>query len=377
MTLTSSLPNMASIFRNGISIQSFSLNSKVQLNVNFNANVLNTQYQVRGIHLQGGNVGAGTKITISNDSQFFIRGYASSGISLMGAFPEKSEIHIYDNDFDCATAIGDDTRTYGIESNGDKNHLHIYGNRFSPTNGSNITYSIWLQSSVGIDNEVSDNKFYPSANVGAFEFLFLSDFQNAKVCSNIGGSIGVSRGFEFWGTNAGLDFTGNEISATGIAVDVFSGSLVGPQSHKGNKWYPVIVPAPPLTLTFRSVNHALCQTPGLAPFNKFTVHSNQSIWNDIDLAYDFFSEYHPENVDPDQMNEFFEIQAGTPASACVDRFNTPSEENSLENSISNNLIPTSSDNPALAWNAKSYLYRKLTLHPYYWTFCKTRKMHKE
>jgi len=367
--LTTALPNQANIFRNGISILSFALNAQVLLTVSFNANVPGTNYRVRGVNLKGGNVGAGTQITI-HKSNFYLRTYDSSGIFLDGFFPETGQIDIFDNDFDCASFTGNVNFTHGIKSNGKKNELHIFGNRFNTTSNGNITYDILMQFSDGINNEVSNNRYYPDPSIG-YTFLWLNDFQNTKVCSNIGGSLGASMGYSFWGTNTGLVFTSNETYATGEGLVIFTNALTGPQFHEGNKWYSVEIdaPCPPpfpgiCSYTVRSVSHARCQTPGLASLNKFTVHTDQSIWNSNTNSFDFFSEFHPENIDPDQMDEFFGIdEDGSPSNACIDRFNVPGGDDELERKIADELLPVSVEDPALGWNAKSFLYKKLMRHP--------------
>ena len=154
--------------------------------------------------------------------------------------------------------------------------------------------------------------------------------------------------------------------ATGAGVDIFSNALITPQSHKGNKWYPLYAPCPPpyenFPCIYRSTYHARCQTATMADDNKFTVHTNQSVWNGNSNTYDFFSEYHPENIEPDVMDEFFKTQPGSPSTGCSVQFNEPGG-GELDKTIANGLLQVPAANPSMGWIARSYLYKKLKEAP--------------
>jgi hypothetical protein len=220
--------------RNGVSINAFAAGSYTRINVGVNANMLTVDNLIRGVYLKGGNVGAGSQITIL-DGRFFLRTKNSSyGITLDGFFPSSSQTNIYNNDFELTSSI---STAYGINSMGTKNDFHIYGNRFSPNLSGGVFRAIELIGSDGINNEVSDNRFFPSPNLSDAGFLSVANFDNLKICSNILSSTGTTSGFYFFDTNAGTDFTGNKIYAMGNNL-ILLNSLIGPQSHKGNEWHP-------------------------------------------------------------------------------------------------------------------------------------------
>ncbi len=356
MTINTDIPAIAyPNYRTGVYIGAFGLNSNVNLNFGLQADLQGTTTPVNGIHLKGGNVGAGTRISIYQ-SGFSIFAFGSSGVFLDGAFPAGCETHIFANRFNCSAP--NNGITNGLRSEGEKNNLNIYSNTFDNFSGKGSTYGIYLEFSTGTDNYIGDNVF----DFAPGELLWLNNFQNATICSNQASSLDYSRGFEFWGTNTGTDFLNNKVYATGVAVDIFTNSLIGPQSHKGNEWHPVIVSAPPFTITFRAAFHARCQTADWAGFSKFTVHTNQSIWNDNSNTYDFFSKYHPENIQPDLMDEFFGTQPGTPSSGCSIQLNEPGG-GELDKTIADGLLQVPAANPSMGWIARSYLYKKLKENP--------------
>ncbi len=367
INLNTSLPDIANIFRNGIYIGGFGLHADVRLDISFSAIVPNTQYQVRGIHLNGGtgNVGAGTHIMIS-ESNFSFRAYASTGIYINNMFPESSDIQIFNNKFDCATYVGTNTYGNGIEAKGEMNNLHIYGNQFNTGAYASVSNGIYLQGSDGVNNQVTDNRFYPDPNTIAFEFLWLNDFQNTKICSNIGGSLGASRGYDFWGTNTGTDFAGNEIYAMGEGLEIFNNSLIGPQNNQGNKWFPINFPG----LIYRSVHHAIA-LPGADPaLSKFLVHTPQSVFSTLPGGigyYSYFSAYHPENVTPDITNDFFAVDpAGLPSTACITRLTDAGNADGLDLLIAADQFPGSiAPQPYQGWIGKRFLYGKLHRYPDY------------
>ena len=346
-------------YRTGVYIDAFGLNSTVILDFNFSADLESTNTPVRGVHLKGGNVGAGTNISIVQSS-FSIHAKSSAGIFLDGSFPASSETHIFANSF----ATGNDgggAFSYGVHMVGNKNNLNIYGNYFTGNGYTN--YAIWGQSSNGINNYISDNYLegYLSTSGDYFSFGFgFINFQNATICSNTN-YFGSNNAFIFLGTDPGIDFRENKVYATAVALRIEPNSLIGPQAHNGNEWHPIVVSDPPFTITFRAAYHALCQ-PESADDNKFTVHTNQSIWNDVTSSYDFFSKFHPENIEPDIMDEFFAIQSGTPSSACITLL-SESGDNELDKTIADGLLQIPSANPSMDWITKSYLYKKMKANP--------------
>jgi len=362
--VTSSISSNPALYRTGIYINKFSLNSTVRIKeVGFVADMGGTQNLVRGIHLKGGNVGAGTKISISQNP-FNIRSLASDCIFLEGDFPATSETHIFGNNRFTPGSVAFDIST-GIHIDGNMNNLDISGNHFTGGNGvANI--AIKVVGSSGVNNFISDNQI--EGGLFFAKGIYVDGFQSTTFCSNTD-NFGSNTAFEFWNTNTGTIFTENKLYANGI--DIRANSLIGVQPHMGNEWHPFFVGS----ATFRANKHAICRTPGLAASNKFTVHTNQSIWIDDPNGsyYDFFSPFYPENIDPaDPIFDFFGMQNSTPASGCS-QLNDP--DNGLDKDIADGLLPILVDNPSMAWITKGYLYKKLkgnlslaSSYPSYLTF---------
>jgi hypothetical protein len=342
-------------YRAGVYLGGFALNANVDIDINVNADLTGTTTFIRGVSLKGGNVGAGTSISIFQ-SNFSIRSFVGFGIYMEGMFPETSETNIYNNDFFCSSP---EITAHGIFSEGgDISNLYIYGNRFGSIPVNDYANGITLLYSSGIENNVADN----SEEYGPDSFCNLTTFQNTTVCQNVITSTGVGVAFNFGGTNTGTDFVNNIINGFNVGVDIGQNSLMGPQPHKGNEWHPIIFQFPLGTFTYRSSVNARCQTASLVDVNKFTVHTNQSIWNSNTNTYDFFSEFHPETIIPDVNDEFFGIQAGTPSTGCSVQMNGPGEEE-LERMIADGLLQAPAANPSMEYIAKAYLYKKLKGNP--------------
>lgn len=368
MTINTDIPVAAPNIREGVYVGAFGINSRVNLSLGIHADLAGETKAVRGIHLKGGNVGSGTKINIYQSNISIRSGkpatasMESAGVFLEGTFPISSETHIYGNNF-FSSSYGPITNS-GIRSEGEKNNLNIYANNFGnfQNGGSGFEAHIYLDSSSGIGNYIADN----TLNFATGRLFWMISFQNATICHNIASSTLPSGGFEFWGINPGTDFLNNEIYATGGAVNIFTNSIIGPQSQKGNKWYLLYAPCPPPDENepcfYKSNYHAQCQTAAYADLNKFTVHTNQSVWNNNTETYDFFSEFHPDIIIPDLMDEFFEKQNGAPSSGCSVQFNEPGGDE-LDKTIADGLMQVFSADPSMDWIAKCYLYKKLMKNP--------------
>jgi hypothetical protein len=341
-------------------IGGFALNSSVNLNMSFTADLQGATTPVTGVFLQGGNVGSGTKINIFQGT-FSIHAFSGRGIEIRDAFPADSEIHIFGNNFNCS---GGGASMSGLWSeNGTMNNLNIYGNHFSPFPGESTCEGIRLIGAFnGSGNYVGDNTF----NTIDGGFMDVNWMQGFTICSNSVQALGASSGFRFYDTNLDVDFTGNKIYATGEAVKI--SGLLGTQFHMGNEWHPVEYYAPCPTSpglclwTARSVVHASSPL-GMASLNKFTVHTAQSVWNDATDEYDFFSPFYPENIAPsDPVFGFFETQSGSPASGCSSQFG-PGGGSELDVRIADGSFQAPPESPSMDWITKSYLYKKLKDNP--------------
>lgn len=84
-------------FHDGICVERFSFASSVNVDAcTFVANLTSPHKNVRGIHLQGGHVDAGTYITIANRCTWSFVAINSSAINISGDFPSASQITIYE-----------------------------------------------------------------------------------------------------------------------------------------------------------------------------------------------------------------------------------------------------------------------------------------
>ncbi|MCO6493405.1 MAG: right-handed parallel beta-helix repeat-containing protein [Phaeodactylibacter sp.] len=352
-------------YRTGIYIDGFGLNSRVDLNVVFTGYLEETENRVRGIHLKGGNLGSGTLITIDN-SFFGIRAKSSDGIFLDGAFPGSSKIHIFENVF--ATGNPDTTGvSTGIDIHGYNSNLSISGNYF--TGNGYYNTAIFARGSSGVNNHISGNYIEGSEHIVTSGDYFgvgfsLAYFQNTKVCSNVN-FFGSNIAFVVVATSPGIDFEGNLIYATAVGLELFGAPIIGPQFHQGNKWRPVVVQRPTGPVTYRAAFHARCKNCDAqqAALNKFTVHTPQSVWNSNTVSYDFFSDYHPERIEPDLTNEFFEYDpAGTPSAGCIP-FSSEPEMSELDKIVADGQFQAPTENPSMGWLVNRYLYRKLKDNP--------------
>ncbi len=365
-TVTTEIPAIVSPnFRAGVKIRGFALNSSVALNLTFEANLAGTTTQVNGIHLIGGNVGAGTRISVFQSS-FSIRATASNGIFLDGDFPASSETLIFNNNRFATGNPGSTGSSSGILTKGNKNNLNIYDNFF--TGNGYFNNAIYAEGSTGVNNYIANNHIEGTGYIltsGEYfsKGFFVNNFQNTIFCTNTN-FFGSNYAFEFWGTNTGTTFTENKVYATAVAVDISTNSIMDPQEHQGNEWHPVVVQVPGFTITYRAAFHARCQTPDLAASNKFTVHTNQSVWNPNTLSYDFFSPFYPENIEPaDPMFDFFGMQNSTPSTGCETKLTEPNGGSGLDKDIADGLLPALVGNPSMVWITKGYLYKKLRETP--------------
>jgi hypothetical protein len=355
--------------RNGIYIDKFALNADVQLNdINFFADMEGTMNKVVGIHLKGGNVGAGTKIqikgnSVTGSSVFSFRAKESQGIYLDGVFPSNSTTEIWGNRFRVSNTTQDPTsgRPSGIETvSGDKNNLSIKWNTFTSFNVNtppDITppqwnYGIHLRdNTLGTNNEVSANGFnHEIQTLGDALFVFV--FQNTKYCGNSFSGFGLASGVSFLGTCTGTEFTGNNFEFAGFqAFYVRQNTQITPQLNKGNEWHNLFGVEP--------IFHARCKSD--PSVNKFIVHTQQSTCaNESDPC---FNPFHPRNIQSDLMGEFFDIDPdGTPDESCSAEF-TGGGPDELDKRIAQGTFATPSDDPAMGWVLQRYLYHKFKSNP--------------
>lgn len=354
------------IHRTGIKIEQFALNANIQIGgINFSANLNGTNNMVRGIHLIGGNVGAGTNIHINNSCLFNIKARSSQGIFLDGLFPITSTTEIFLNHFHTSTVDDDNggAPVRGIEaSGGDKNNLSIKWNTFSGfINGpnGNFSSSVYLNGSQGIQNEVSVNSY--SDNTGYCGiYNEITHFQNTLYCSNNFNSLG-GEAFFIVGQCMGSTFRANSISGcTDGFFLAIPNTFIGEQMHEGNQFFDLFFGNAQVGPVF----HAFCQN--LPQFNRFTVHTTQRVCGNPNDPACLFNPYFPERVEPnDPVNGYlFVTEVGTPDPGCMEQSSPPGEyTDALDRQIALGLLTSPIDEPALEWTLKRYLYQYFLLNP--------------
>lgn len=353
--------------RTGIFIGSFALNAVVNVDdIEVSADMEGTTNKLRGIDLLGGiSAAAGTKIHISN-SKFWFRARDSEGIILRGYFPESTSSEIWGNSFRVSNLLGLSTdRPSGIiMTGGDKSNLSIKWNTFTsyffnpPPPPGTFTSSQYNQgielggNFLGIGNEVTANSFNYDVQ-SLHDGLIVGSFLNTKYCSNIFKGFGLgTTGAKFDGTCTGTTFTGNIFEFSGQhALHLRLNAQIGIQSNTGNQWRNLFGAEPDF--------HALCQANPL--FNKFIVHTQQSTCaNEPDPC---FNPFHPRKIEPDLMDEFFDIDpTGTPSDGCNDEF-TGGGTDELDRQIAQGTFAPQSDDPAMGWVLQRYLYHKFKRNP--------------
>jgi len=357
-------------YRKGIRLGGFALNSDVTLiDISVAADMEGTSNKLIGIHLEAIlPVEAGTKIHIS-DSKFWFRAKDSEGIFLYGTFPSSSSTEIWGNSFKVSNVMGEgNLRPSGIKAAiGDKNNLSIKWNTFTsyavhtfppgtigvPQHNEGIELG---GNTLGMGNEVISNSFNYDVQ-SLHEVLFVYVFQNTKYCSNTFKGFGIgTTGAHFAGICTGTILTGNVFEFAGDrALYMRANTQIGIQSNinggNGNEWHNLFGVEPEF--------HALCE--GDPSINKFIVHTPQSTCsNESDPC---FNPFHPRIIEPDDMDQFFDIDpSGTPSEGCNEAF-TDGGTDELDRRIAQGTFVAPADDPAMSWVLQRYLYHKFKNNP--------------
>jgi hypothetical protein len=316
-------------YRTGIMVEKFAPNARVDVaDMVLTADMQGTKNRIRGIHLKGGNVGAGTQIAIwgnhnQQSSRFAIRSTNAQGIFLDGFFPFTTTTRIEGVAFQISTVSGSTSRPEGILADyGDKNNLSILGNSFTafaPSLLSQWSTGLHLKNSAGTNNAVKNNFFNDDID-NLLQYVIVEAFQNTHFCSNNTSGLG-GWSYEFKGICTGTIFENNRITGTGYGLVIRPGAVIGQQKHMGNEWYNIPLPAP--YIAYSCVQHVWCEGDPLA--NQFVVHTNQSTCStDPACVNPFF----PEHVLSDSNSLFFTVDlAGKPSAGCLDGLQDSTETN--------------------------------------------------
>jgi hypothetical protein len=293
----------------------------------------------------------------------------SSGILLTGEFPTNSSTTIEFNHFfvDHQTETLETTHIFGIVlNNGNKNEVTLYSNYFDSNAWGEFSdvapdFGIYMNGSMGGVNNVTGNIFEFNPNTGYSNSFIIgvwsSDFINSIICDN--DLMECTMPMAFNGTSMGTQYFGNTHTGGGHGLHIRDG-FIGTQgelggAHNANEWYDKWLN---VILGLGAYHWPHDQ----APNSRFYVNTPQSQRNIQNGGYNFFSAYHPADIEPDQMDEWFKEDAtGYPSpSDCVDHIVTSTE---TDKAIAGGTILLTGLGQSHGWTAKRYLYGKLRNNP--------------
>lgn len=339
----------------------------------FKAVVPQNDIYFNGLHVEGSQMEAETKITVTGTKFDFRAGKYSTCIRLRGSFPTTSETHIFNNEFifdpflvtnpvTGNLVVSNDANAIRCDA-GDKYNIHIYNNEFygdteTPDHGD----AIRLSGSQGSNNSMSDNVFPPNFTV-LFNREYRSsvtsrDFENMRYCGNIFGN--VANTMWFIGDNINTDLRGNDFIGGGLPLAISNG-MISAQIQKGNRFLQKF------SNVFPGGGFAACNPPNRAENSKFIVHTEQSIKEpDPSPIYTFYSPYFPYAISPDGPDFYlFEMQAGDEPEACASaQLTNPQEpEMAFYRSVADQSIGALLNDAHLLRAAEHHLYQKLLTNP--------------
>jgi hypothetical protein len=339
----------------GVHVEGYAVASNTQISGNlFSADLTSGQKRVIGVWHQGSDIGGGTSIVMTQNTLHFYGGPAI-GILLDGDFPSESQIDIYNNDFDIQDQLNAGSPTC-IWSSGNKYDFDIIGNRFYnglPKFG--WATGMILGGSEGTENQVSDNHFEPGLYLESYLCgIQVTNFKNTKFCANT--SLNANRMFCFVGQNDGTNFTGN-IAYGSQLLTLFDQSWIEDQIQQGNQWtaeYQGFI------FPYVATPQAECMNGLFAEFSEFEVHTPQS----TTLTGPGFNPFHPRDIFPDDDDEWWSQQNGTPASGCIDEIVGPGNgDTKLKRAVADGTLAAQFSNPSMNWQAERALYFALKLNP--------------
>lgn len=360
-----------------IKIDEFLANSTTDITTSINAklNWSRSGEKIIGIHFQGNQISGGTDIKVTNSS-ILVDNRRGIGINLPGIFPSTSSTLIQNNTI--TIGLSNDSpfnRTdypIGISSIGEKNNLKILSNKFTgstPYQSGDQSIGISVINTTGKGNEISTNQFYgiyvinvppnPPVNIGNKGYYFrtgltMENAMNVKVCNNINDN-GADNGFVFDKSCLNTNFILNENYGSRYGTFISESGIIFKQTHKGNKWFLKIDKGWGL-IPYR---YAACMNIPFVDQSKFIVHTVQSTgFPPIGV----FNEFHPDRIEPDQNNEFFDVDLnGSPSEFCVLQLANFISETDL--AIAGGLFSVNPVYPSGLVDARKYLLRKLLLNP--------------
>lgn len=327
------------VYMFGIGIYKLSMNAEITLDIDFKAETYPQTHPIKAIMIKGASDAASSKIIIRN-SDFILASFpVGVAIEIRGPFHNTATIDIYNNHFECSP------NSMYISQR--MNNLHVYGNTIEQNNdGEGRSYGFLMSGVKGENNHIENNTML----FGFGSFYQSINSESVTVCDNVAASNKTSYGFHFEGVALDTEIDNNDIYGTGGAL-VIKATVMKPQFQKGNRWLPLII----ADVTFSASQHAFCDGCNVTQVtsNKFTVHTPQSTSSTL-------YPYHPQNITPDVMNEFFAQQSGTPQSGCISRSASITEVDIL---LANDELDSWDDSPGHKWIAQKHLYKKLMENP--------------
>jgi hypothetical protein len=288
-------------------------------------------------------------------------GMQSTGLKVRGNIIAGSDLDIqFTNLFRVGTGTSQQNIGFelsgGIYRNGLRfrnNHFYCYGT------GIKLAGSV-----IGNDNEISGNEFFPLLGT---DFLLgqgmdIQAFEGLKVCGNLVRPRALRGSYLFRGQSMGTLFTSNSTWPSNFLIE--TGATIGQQIDRNNTWRPSInldntVSARPLV---KNANN----DQQIVTASKFVVNESQSVYNSSTNTYAYLSLLHPDRVEPDVFpleDAFFDDGGSAQSSDCSFAWGAADfGDVAIAQGNFGAWFPTT---PAVGWDAKQYLYRKLNLYPAY------------
>lgn len=310
-----------------------------------------------GIRVIGDLLGFGTTVSIL-DNDFNLQTKRGQGVLLEGEFHNDTKADISYNDFTVDPIDFNSSDAFGIACmNGTKNNLTIHSNdllgKLGRGAGTGIRFVFTMGDNIEISNNQMPPEFSTDFNVGFSSAMRTTEALNLKICGN---SIAdAATPFSFIGICSGTNFTENSMKGGGAQLLITNGSI-GDQVHKGNKWTRK-------HLGVHSTHNAKCTPTANASLSPFTVHTEQTQRNpEPPPIYDYFSEFHPAAIEPDENDEWFSIDPlGVPSNACTVQLTL--DDIKVDLLIAQGLLTTTALESAQIWMMELYLYNKLKKNP--------------
>ena len=375
--------NTSNAFYRALYIEKLLPNSKLTVSDgnNFEVSAPNMAKFIE-IKPNGGTTIPGVTINIAENSFKFNNSALGRGIDISAQkLTNVGYFDIYKNTFTVNKFAGAGASTvYPIYiSDSEISKLRIFENTFDGENTSTSarsgTVGVYIKNVIGEGNLIAHNDF-PIAqqtitNPLGFGYQFnyvdgivLSSSNRFLVCSNF--ARNCNKLASFLGSQGMVTFT-NNTSAPGSLVGIYGNdSWIGTQEQHGNQIYPIFIVHPTITWRIIGSPQAECYTNEPA-LSRFLVHQQQSTNYGAYSGDPVWHPYHPKDIEPDAMDEWWRQENGVPAGPCdnpADGFrpNVAADDSLYAEAAAGNLV-NRGISPATVYLTEIDLYEYLRMNP--------------